>query len=203
MKLTATLSNDHRVIEQVLRCLSEMASRASASGIVDVDSADSALRFLRNFADKCHHKKEEDVLFPALARVGFTPEGGPVAVMLEEHEVGRTYLGRIESGIQQARLGAKGATEAFVAAVRAYVDLLTAHIAKEDNILFPLADHALGGAGGAAVLAGFESAEASLDHGRLHAEMLAIADALGNRFGVARATAPEPFRGCCHTSGAH
>jgi hemerythrin-like domain-containing protein len=201
MKLTATLSNEHRVIEQVLRCLLEMALRARETGTVDVESADSALLFLRTFADQCHHRKEEDVLFPALADVGFAPEVGPVAVMLEEHALGRTHLGRIEAAIQRARLGGKEAAENFAASVRPYVDLLTQHIAKEDNILFPLAEHALGEAGGQAVVAGFESAEASLDHGNLHAEMLVIADALGKRFGVARAVSPEPFRGCCHTPG--
>jgi hemerythrin-like domain-containing protein len=203
MKLTATLSNEHRVIEQVLRCLVEMASRARATGTVDGDSADSTLRFLRTFADACHHKKEEDVLFPALARVGFTPDAGPVAVMLEEHELGRAHLGRLEAAIQRARLGGKDAAEDFATSVHAYVDLLTEHIAKEDNILFPLAEQALGDAGGQAVVAGFESAQASLDHGNLHATMLAVADELGKRFQVARSTQAEPFRGCCHTPGAH
>jgi hemerythrin-like domain-containing protein len=83
--------------------------------------------------------------------------------------------------------------------VRSYVDLLVQHISKEDNILFPLADHVLDGGRGEAVLAGFEQAEAALDHGRLHEEMLAIADSLGARFGVVRAKSAEPFRGFCHT----
>jgi hemerythrin-like domain-containing protein len=198
MKLTTSLSNDHRVIEQVLRCLLEMGARASATNAVDADSADSALSFLRTFADRCHHKKEEDVLFPALAGAGFPPDAGPVAVMLEEHELGRLYLGRIEAAIRQARQGVPEAVENFAASVRSYVDLLTQHIAKEDNILFPLAEHVLGAGGGQAVLAGFESAEASLGHGKIHAEMIAIADALGKRFGVARPEQAEPFRGCCH-----
>ena len=203
MKLTATLSAEHRVIEQVLRCLLEMASQASVTGKIDLESARAALTFLRTFADQCHHHKEEDVLFPALGRVGFGPQAGPVAVMLSEHELGRAYLRRIDGAIQQASPSEADSAAHFATSVRSYVDLLTQHIAKEDNILFPLADQVLQGAAGEAVIGGFESAEAALDHGRLHAEMLAIADKLGARFGVTRATAPEPFRGCCHaaTSG--
>jgi hemerythrin-like domain-containing protein len=198
MKLTATLSAEHRVIEQVLRCLLEMASQASVTGKVDLESARTALTFLRTFADECHHHKEEDVLFPALARVGFGPDVGPVAVMLSEHQLGRAYIARIERAIQQASLGGMEAAKDFASGVRSYVDLLTQHIAKEDNILFPLADQVLQGATSEAVLGGFEKTEATLDHGKLHAEMLAIADKLGSRFGVARAATPEPFRGCCH-----
>jgi hemerythrin-like domain-containing protein len=197
MKLTETLSEEHRVIEQVLRCLLEMATRAKAARRVDAADAESALRFFKTFADACHHKKEEDVLFPALARVGFGPQAGPVAVMLEEHELGRRYVRRVETALKEACLGKEAAVEEFVAAVRAYADLLTQHIAKEDQVLFPLADHALRGTEAAAVKSGFENAETALDHGRLHAEMLAIADALGARYGVARAAAPSGIP-CCH-----
>jgi hemerythrin-like domain-containing protein len=198
MKLTATLSAEHRVIEQVLRCLLEMASQATVTGRIDLDSARAALTFLRTFADQCHHHKEEDVLFPALGRVGFGPDVGPVAVMLSEHQLGRAYIARIERAIQQASPSETEAATHFAASVRSYVDLLTQHIAKEDNILFPLAERVLQGAAGEAVIGGFESTEAALDHGKLHAEMLAIADKLGARFGVSRASTPDPFRGCCH-----
>jgi hemerythrin-like domain-containing protein len=203
MKVTETLSQEHRVIEQVLRCLHEMAARAKTTGSVPVASAESALKFFRKFADQCHHKKEEEVLFPALERAGFAAGAGPVAVMLEEHELGRKYLARIDAALQPARAGGPAAAEAFVGAVRAYVELLTQHIGKEDHILFPLADHAIGGRDVDVVLAGFSSSEAALDHGRLHAEMLAIADALGKEFGIARAAQASVFAGCCHGPAAH
>jgi hemerythrin-like domain-containing protein len=198
MKLTAALSEDHRVIEQVLKCLLEMASKTAAGAPLDVSSADAAVRFFRTFADQCHHKKEEDVLFPALGRAGFSPEAGPVAVMLEEHEVGRKYVARIDAAIEQARANAPTAGAAFVSAARAYADLLSNHIAKEDHILFPLADHAITGAAADMVMAGFQNAENALEHGRLHVEMLGVADALGRKFGVGREGAPGAFSGCCH-----
>jgi hemerythrin-like domain-containing protein len=198
MRLTEALSQDHRVIEQVLRCLLEMSACGCTTAEIDVASAEAAVEFLRTFADTCHHKKEEDVLFPALARAGFGPEGGPVAVMLEEHELGRKYLGRIDAALQAARNRAPDAAGAFADAVRAYVDLLTQHISKEDHILFPMADHAIQGSELAAVRAGFDRAEDALDHGRLHARMIGIADALGVRYGVKRADSPGAFKGCVH-----
>ena len=201
MRLTESLSQDHRVIEQVIRCLLEMASHASDGGTFDHASAADAIRFFRTFADKCHHKKEEDVLFPALGRKGFGASAGPVAVMLEEHELGRKLVGRIEAAIPMARTGAPGAAGVFAQAARAYADLLLQHISKEDHILFPLADHVLTGAEGEAVRAGFEKAEDDLGHGRLHAEMIGIADELGIKFGVSRATEPAGFHGCRHGPG--
>jgi hemerythrin-like domain-containing protein len=197
MKITESLSGEHRVIEQVVRCLLEMATRAGEGGI-DAEAARAAVEFFRTFADRCHHKKEEDVLFPALAERGFGTSVGPVAVMLEEHELGRRHLGRIEAALQMSEAGAPGASEAFASAARAYADLLLQHIAKEDHVLFPMADQLLSGHAGEAVRTGFESAEAALDHGRLHARMIGIADDLGVKFGVRRAAAPAEFHGCCH-----
>lgn len=198
MKLTQSLSQEHRVIEQVLRCLLSMASRAEAEGTVDADSAESAVRFFRTFADTCHHAKEENVLFPALGRKGLGPSAGPVAVMLEEHESGRKRLARLEAAIPRARARADGAIREFCEAARGYAELLTQHIAKEDHVLFPLADQVLGGEEAAGVHAGFARAEEALDHGALHADMIGIADALGKKFEVVRAETPGDFHGCCH-----
>jgi hemerythrin-like domain-containing protein len=197
MRITESLSADHRVIEQVVRCLLEMATR-SGEGRIDSESARSALEFFRTFADRCHHKKEEDVLFPALADRGFGTSVGPVAVMLEEHELGRRHLGRIEAALQMSEAGAPGAAQAFSTAATAYADLLLQHIAKEDHVLFPMADHLLSGHAGEVVRTGFDNAEAALEHGRLHARMIGIADQLGVKFGVKRAAAPAEFHGCCH-----
>jgi hemerythrin-like domain-containing protein len=200
MRVTETLMQEHRVIEQVLKCVSAMATRVDESGFLDIDSAERALTFLRTFADSCHHAKEERVLFPALARVGFTSNAGPVAVMLKEHELGREYLRRMEAAVARWRTVGRDAGKEFARTACDYVALLSQHISKEDHILFPLADHALVGAAADAVRESFESAEA--EHGRdgVHAEMIAVADALGQRFGIRRAAVPSAFSGCCDTA---
>src|SRR4029079_8973557 len=131
--------------EQVLKCLLAMASRAETTRVVH-DDAEAAIRFFRTFADRCHHKKEEEVLFPALAKKGLGTSVGPVAVMLQEHEIGRGHVARLDETIRRARRREEGASDAVAQAARAYADLLLAHIGKEDHILFPLADQVLQGA---------------------------------------------------------
>ncbi len=66
----------------------EVRGGAPAQGEVIGDFA----RFLRGFADGCHHGKEEDILFQRLIERGFPREAGPLAVMYHEHEVGRSHV---------------------------------------------------------------------------------------------------------------
>ena len=78
MKPTQILENEHRVIEQVLDCLDKIADRCETDGRLDAESAREAVDFFRNFADRCHHGKEEAELFPLMHARGFPQEGGPV-----------------------------------------------------------------------------------------------------------------------------
>jgi hemerythrin-like domain-containing protein len=85
MKPTEILSSEHRVIEQVLGCLEKIIEQARQNGRLERQPAEDAIAFFRNFADRCHHGKEEAHLFPALEAQGFPRQGGPTGVMLHEH----------------------------------------------------------------------------------------------------------------------
>ena len=140
MNPTETLSNEHRVIEQVLDCLEEMARRCKTDGQLDTRDANDAIDFFRNFADSFHHAKEENHLFPAMEAKGFPQEGGPTGVMLYEHEQGRERIRAIAEAVDGAAAGDAGAVESFVSNARGYVDLLREHIKKEDECLFSMAN---------------------------------------------------------------
>ena len=90
MTATDILSNEHRVIEQVLACLKKIAQQALEAGKLDKGPAEDAIEFLRTFADRCHHGKEEVHLFPAMEARGFPHDTGPIGVMLLEHREGRS-----------------------------------------------------------------------------------------------------------------
>src|SRR5512137_79380 len=92
MRATEILSEEHRVIEQVLSALEKMADETERTGELDVAGAKDAVDFFRNFADRCHHGKEEARLFPLLEQHGFSPDCGPTAVMRLEHEQGRAHV---------------------------------------------------------------------------------------------------------------
>jgi hemerythrin-like domain-containing protein len=139
MHPTDLLSQEHRAIESKLNLL-EQELRAAVSGApLNRAFFDETLDFFRNFADGCHHAKEENLLFPLLTERGMPADGGPIAVMLAEHDAGRAYLRAVRDNLDAAVGGSKGAREQVCANAEAYIELLRHHIYKEDNILFRMA----------------------------------------------------------------
>ena len=100
---------------------------------------DKAVDFIRTFADRCHHGKEEDLLFPLMEERGLPKESGPTAVMRTEHEDGRRFVRVMAGAIDRYRGGERGAVGELISNARGYINLLSQHIPKEDNILYPMA----------------------------------------------------------------
>ncbi len=67
-------------------------------------------------------------------------EGGPIGVMLMEHDAGRGHVRALSEGLDRLQRGDASAVAAIQASAGAYRDLLRAHIHKENNVLFPMAD---------------------------------------------------------------
>jgi hemerythrin-like domain-containing protein len=138
-KAIDTLMHEHRVIEKVLDALQGCAATAKSGGQVERTTVLEFAEFFKNFADKCHHGKEEDRLFAALVEHGFPKEHGPIAVMLAEHSMGRDHVGVLaEIGNGKGPLTADERRLLCVHA-EAYSMMLKAHIQKEDNVLYPMA----------------------------------------------------------------
>jgi hemerythrin-like domain-containing protein len=143
MKASDVLRNEHRAVERVLRALNRAADRLDAGEAVPPQLFEDSLDFLRNFADRCHHGKEETALFPAMAKAGIPVEQGPIGVMLAEHEEGRGYIRAMGEALEAYKRGDATARRPLADNARAYAELLAQHIQKEDNILFPMADQLL------------------------------------------------------------
>ena len=143
MTPTETLKHEHQVILLVLGRAEREAQSIHGGAAVDVDTIAEMLEFFRTFADGCHHAKEERQLFPALATRGMSPEAGPVAVMLAEHEQGRAHVRGAAAALARGGKGETAAAVALAGHLEGFVSLLRAHIFKEDNILFPMADQVL------------------------------------------------------------
>jgi len=195
MRTTEILMSEHRVIETVLACLEKMADATEAARAVDVADARDAVAFLQNFADRCHHMKEEDRLFPAMEKCGMPREAGPTAVMRHEHELGRAHVRRMDEATTAFERGDAAAAATFAFEARAFVGLLREHIAKEDEILFPMADRMLPAAVQDELLVGFEHAEELMGAGT-HETFLAVAERLCARYGVTRDLAMAKAHAC-------
>ena len=146
---TDVLREEHRVILRALGVLEAAAARLAGGRPLPEGWWPEIIWWLRAFADRNHHAKEETSLFPAMVKAGVPSTGGPIDVMLEEHRRGRTLVRAMEAG-----------ESAALAAAREYVGLLREHIEKENGVLFPLADAVLDEAAQRALQREFEAVEA-------------------------------------------
>lgn len=148
---TDVLRDEHRVILGALTTLEAAAGRLAAGRALPEGWWERIITWLRAFADTNHHAKEEASLFPALVKAGVPAEGGPIAVMLEEHREGRALI---------LTMATAPAPAARARAAQDYVRLLRDHIAKENDILWPLAEAVLDERAQQAVAREFEAVEA-------------------------------------------
>ena len=108
--------------------------------MIPQEDLDGIGEFLSIFADKCHHGKEEEFLFPALEKAGVPREGGPTGAMLAEHAQGRKIIARLKDAFAAYGSGRSVASQEISEAANDYVSLLSQHIEKENGVLFPMAE---------------------------------------------------------------
>jgi hemerythrin-like domain-containing protein len=137
------LMDEHRLILKVLDSLEAAASCLDSGADIDPKFFLDAAEFVSGFADKCHHAKEEDILFVAMTARDMPRDTGPVAVMLAEHDEGRRFTAGFRSAAEQMKAGDASASADVVRNVFGYVNLLREHIMKEDNVLYPMAEQIL------------------------------------------------------------
>lgn len=121
----------------------------------DYKDIEDIIGFLQVLADKCHHVKEEDFLFPALEKVGIKKENGPIGVMLSQHKQGHELIKQMQESVVNKIIN----RNAFVDTASSYVNLLRNHIEKEDTLLFPLSDTKLSASKQKELLKNFENLE--------------------------------------------
>jgi hemerythrin-like domain-containing protein len=156
---TENLKNEHRVILRMIKILLVASDKLEEGEAVSPDVFKKAVEFIRVFADRCHHGKEEGELFPALERKGILKHRGPIAVMLMEHEQGRLFVKGLSEAVEKYEKGDEATKNAIVENARGYADLLDQHIYKEDNILYPMGDKLLSEADNRELLEKFERIE--------------------------------------------
>ena len=172
---TSVLRNDHEAILRMLDATEEVARQLQKGVSVAPDTLTDLQEFFQIFADRCHHGKEEDLLFPFLESRGIPRNGGPIGMMLQEHDMGRRFIGQMVAASGEYAAGTKGAGERWSVAAREYSSVLRAHIDKENNILFVMAERILSDSDQAKLAEAFEKIEIAKvgpgTHARLHASM--------------------------------
>ena len=169
---TSVLRKEHEAILKMLDATDEAARQIERGNAADPEILSGLLEFLRLFADRCHHGKEEDLLFPKLEQKGMSRHGGPIAVMLMEHDQGRALIRKMVEASESFAAGDPAAAKVWAAAAQGYTQLLRSHISKENDILFVMAEQLLSDEEQGELYAGFEKVELEKmgagTHDRLH-----------------------------------
>jgi hemerythrin-like domain-containing protein len=176
MKATEILMSEHRVIERVITALETAVDQMAKGKTIRPDFFITSADFIKGFADGCHHKKEEGVLFTTMAANGASMERGPIAVMLFEHEQGRIFTRGMREAALRLQAGEPEAKDEIVRNTLGYAALLRQHIAKEDQILFPMADRLIPSSQYDQVTDAFEHVEHEETGEGVHEKYLALAD---------------------------
>lgn len=137
------LKHEHEIIGRVVTVLEAAAHHLERGDAVPLELLRDAVEFIKGFADGCHHRKEEDVLFPLMASKSEQVKEGPVKVLSTEHDAGRHFVADLEKAMAGLENGQAEARRAAARALSLYTQLLRRHIAKENDIFFPLAQSLL------------------------------------------------------------
>jgi hemerythrin-like domain-containing protein len=136
---TKNLENDHVNILRLIDVMEKMILVKSTNA----EHFEKAVGLIKSYADGLHHAKEENFLFPLMVEKGFSLEQGPIAAMLHDHAEGRDYVKGMTEGIAGYKTGNETALSKLYENTQAYIFLLRNHIAKENNVLFRMADNIL------------------------------------------------------------
>ena len=157
--ITQRLKDEHQLILRMLALLEKNAKRTEEGSFTDYRFYLDGVDFIRNYADRFHHAKEEDVLFEAMIENGMPRANSPIAAMLMDHDQGRAFVRGMEEAAKRALNGEAGQNAAIVENARGYLELLREHISKEDEILYPLAERVIPEGMRDGIVAGYQKAE--------------------------------------------
>lgn len=143
MRAADILVKEHDDILNVVAAASREASRIAKTGKVSTKLIGEMVDYFQQFVDKCHHGKEESDFFPLLEARGIPRFMGPIGCMLTEHDIGRKEVRAIKQALETYKKGRANAAAQIAQHLDAYARLLAAHIYKENEILFKLADDVL------------------------------------------------------------
>jgi len=160
MNAIKELKHEHQAIKTTLSILDKVTQKISVTHEIGaMEHLALLVEFFQVFVDKCHHGKEEDLLFPALMELGVSKNGGPIGVMLAEHEQGRKFVRELKKGVDQIKRKDPAAIDIIIQSANNYIVLLKNHIEKEETVLFALADQHLSKEKQDQLYKGFENIE--------------------------------------------
>ena len=143
MKPIGPLMVEHRLIERMIAIVKEELGKIEKGKKADPLFIDTYVDFARTYADRCHHGKEEDILFRDLAKKRLSPEHKKTMdELVEEHIYARKAVGELVAAKDNYVQGDRDALKDITAKLRILADFYPKHIEKEDkHFFFPVLDY--------------------------------------------------------------
>ncbi len=126
------LVDEHVLIKRWIALIPQVLEQLDVELPEDRKVIEGGVDFIRSYADKFHHAKEEDILFKY-----FDENSDILKTMLDDHTKARNHVKALAEAVD------KKDRKAIVEHLLAYRELLTEHIKKEDEILYPWMDRSL------------------------------------------------------------
>lgn len=143
MKPIGPLMIEHRLIERMIAIVKEELNKIERGKKADPIFIDTYVDFARTYADRCHHGKEEDILFRDLAKKKLSPgHKKTVDELVEEHVYARKTVGELVAAKDKYVQGNSNALKEITAKLGALAQFYPKHIEKEDkHFFFPILDY--------------------------------------------------------------
>ncbi|MBI5556251.1 MAG: hemerythrin domain-containing protein [Deltaproteobacteria bacterium] len=180
MQARGPLMIEHRLIERMLSLVKEALVQIESARKVDPVFVDTAVDFIRTYADRTHHGKEEDILFREMGKRPLSAADQRIMEeLIEEHLFGRRMTKELVEANTRYRHGDESALADIVGRLRTLVEFYPKHIEKEDKIFFPAARAYFSDEEDQAMLAEFHE----FDRRMIHEKYTSVVEALANRQG--------------------
>lgn len=154
---TEVLRQEHQTIKSALGFAERIAATINRDEEAAPEGIAKLMEFIRLFVEQSHHSKEEEILFPLLEEKGIAADGGPLGIMLMDHDRARVLIE--ELGIAAGNSLGRQSAKRWMQAAWEYSDLMFDHFYKEEEILFKMADRVLSLEEQAAVAGEFKKLE--------------------------------------------
>lgn len=168
------LTHEHKYILKVVNSTIALDASLEKGELIDVEMVRKIVYFMREFADKCHHGKEELLLFPAMEKKGVPETGCPLGGLMAEHKRGRSLVTALEDAADIYAAGDAEGANKIREAMHGIRELYPNHIWKEDAMVFPMAEKLFTAEELAQLKADFDQVE--LELGKHHEAYIAFAN---------------------------
>jgi len=140
---TENLMHEHRTVIEILNIINIIAENIKQKKVFYPMDIEKIVDFLTGFWDKCHNEKEEKALYPELISSGVHIEDKSIDGISNEHSMGRIYIKEMSSSIVNCKMGNPFSGEKLADCLINYSNLLSNHIRKEEEVLFPIINQTL------------------------------------------------------------